>query len=137
MVESLASYAIESVFVAGATDPDTLSDLCTQAGLRHVFVDLPSRRAPSVVSNNRGGAAELTAKLLSEMPPGGELYFLGGVAGDQATADRVRGFRETLAAAGRPPRDDQIITCGYAPAAPHAKSRRYWTGLAARLPGCS
>lgn len=115
IVETLASYSIESLFVAGATDPDALSDLCTQAGLRHVFVDLPSRRAPSVVSNNRGGAAELTAKLLSEMPPGGELYFLGGVPGDHATAGRVTGFRETLAAAGRPARDDQVITCGYAP----------------------
>jgi LacI family fructose operon transcriptional repressor len=115
IVETLASYAIETLFVAGATDPDALSDLCTQAGLRHVFVDLPSRRAPSVVSDNRGGAAELTAKLLSEMPPGGRLFFLGGVAGDHATAGRVAGFRETLAAAGLPAADDQVITCGYAP----------------------
>jgi LacI family fructose operon transcriptional repressor len=67
------------------------------------------------VSNNRGGAAELTAKLLSEMPPQGDLFFLGGVAGDNATANRVAGFRETLAAAGRPAGEAQILTCGYAP----------------------
>jgi LacI family fructose operon transcriptional repressor len=115
IVESLAAYAIESLFVAGATDPDALSDLCRAASLRHVFVDLPSRRAPSVVSNNRRGAAELTARLLSEMRGGGRLYFLGGVADDHATASRVAGFREVLAAAGCPPAEEQIITCGYAP----------------------
>lgn len=120
IVETLASYSIESLFVAGATDPDSISTFCTAAGIRHVFVDLPSHNAPSVVSNNRGGAAELTEKLLAERvaaptPARDRIFFLGGAAADHATARRIEGFRDVLARHGLPPADDQIITTGYAP----------------------
>jgi LacI family fructose operon transcriptional repressor len=120
IVETLASYAVEKVFIAGVTDAEAVASLCRQTGLRHVFVDLPAQSAPSVVSDNRRGAAELTEKLLSEAQGltgqgRGRLFILGGQAADAATTRRIDGFRETLAAHGMPPAPDQIIATGYAP----------------------
>ena len=39
IVETLISYAVDFLFIAGATDPDTVSRMCKAADLRHVFVD--------------------------------------------------------------------------------------------------
>jgi LacI family transcriptional regulator, fructose operon transcriptional repressor len=120
IVETLAAYAVDFVFVAGATDPDAIDSFCTASGLRHVFVDLPSNSGPSVISDNLRGARELTNKLLSEMPAIddpviGKPYFLGGVATDYATSRRIEGFRAVLESRGYAVSQDQIIPCGYAP----------------------
>jgi LacI family fructose operon transcriptional repressor len=120
IVETLASYAVEHLFIAGATDAEAVAALCRANGLRHVFVDLPAQSGPSVVSDNRAGAAELTEKLVSEAKGltgegSGRLFFLGGRAADAATARRIDGFREVLARHGRPPEPDQIVANGYAP----------------------
>jgi LacI family transcriptional regulator, fructose operon transcriptional repressor len=120
VVGTLISYAVEYLFVAGATDPAAIHDQCRTAGLRHVFVDLPGIGAPSVTSDNHAGAAALTQAMLADRPrlddsPRGRIHFLGGIAEDHATRARIAGFRATMAAAGRPAHEDQIIPCGYAP----------------------
>ena len=48
IVQTLISYAVEYIFVAGATDPGAITDLCAAANMRHVFVDRavsPARRS--------------------------------------------------------------------------------------------
>ncbi len=120
IVETLASYAMDYIFVAGATNPDAISAACRAAGMRHVFVDLPGRNAPSVVTNNRRGSEKLTEKLLEEMPSVGaaardKVFFLGGDGADYASAHRIEAFRTVMTRRGMPPAPDQIITCGYAP----------------------
>ena len=120
IVETLISYAVDFLFIAGATDPDTVSRMCKAADLRHIFVDLPGRGAPSVVSDNHKGAADLTRRLLADRPVSGaspreRLYLIGGDAGDYATARRIEAFRDVLAEAGMTPDPAQVIACGYAP----------------------
>jgi LacI family fructose operon transcriptional repressor len=120
IVQTLLSYAVEYIFIAGATDPAAISELCAAANTRHVFVDLPGPGAPSVISDNYLGARMLTQTLLSGMhrsgaPTRDRLYFIGGVAGDHATSRRIEGFRDVLREAGLAPSADQIIACGYPP----------------------
>jgi LacI family transcriptional regulator, fructose operon transcriptional repressor len=120
IVETLISYAVDSLIIAGATDADSLGDMCTAANLPHAFVDLPGRNAPSVVTDNFRGASVLSRKILGEMPEGetparARPYFLGGSVSDYATARRVDGFRATVLETGAALADDQIIQCGYIP----------------------
>lgn len=119
-VETLISYAVEWLFIAGSTDPEPLGQVCRANGMRHVYVDLPGRSGPSVVSDNHRGAVDLTRALLVDMPAvddplRGRPYFLGGIASDFATARRMDGFRETVASRFGPIEPDQLITCGYSP----------------------
>ena len=120
VVETLISYAVDSLFIAGATDPDALGELCAAARLPHVFIDLPGKHAPSVVTNNRHGAELLARKIFTQML-GGESsrpatpYFFGGLAGDYATTLRIEAFRSVAAEFGLPIAEDQILQCGYAP----------------------
>lgn len=120
VVEKLISYAVDLLFIAGATDPEGVSAMCRAAKLRHIFVDLPGHGAPSVVSDNYKGAAALTRRLLADRPetgsiPRDRLYFVGGDATDYASALRIKAFRDVLTEAGLPPQPDQILACGYAP----------------------
>jgi len=136
IVETLISYAVDFLFIAGATDPDAVSAMCRAADLRHVFVDLPGRGAPSVVSDNYKGAADLTRRLLADRPISGDtardrLYLIGGDQTDYASARRIQAFRDVLAAAGSPPLPGQIIACGYAP----RSAMREIAGLCDRLEG--
>lgn len=120
IVETLISYAVDYIFVAGATDPASVTELCAAAGLRHIFIDLPGPGAPSVISDNYQGAQVLTQTLRAGQRPIGEpardrIYFIGGDTADHATARRIEGFRDVLAAGGAPAGPDQIIACGYSP----------------------
>ena len=120
IVETLISYAVDSLIIAGATEPDSLGALCASANLPHVYVDLPGGDAPSVVTNNFHGAQMLSRKILGEMPKGptaarDKPYFLGGLATSYATARRIEAFRDAVLETGRPLEEDQIILCGYAP----------------------
>ncbi len=120
IVETLISYAVDYLFIAGATDPDTLSNMCRAANLRHIFVDLPGRGAPSVVSDNYKGATDLTRRLLADRPisgatPRDRIYFIGGDPTDYASAHRIEAFRDVLIEAGSPLLPGQVIACGYAP----------------------
>eukprot|EP01037_Dinobryon_pediforme_P011892 gene11892-11984_t len=120
IVETLLSYAIDSLFIAGATDPDSLGKLCAAANLPHIFIDLPGKDAPSVVTNNFHGAELLSRKIISELRVDGDIerskpYFLGGSLSDYATARRAAAFCEVIAESGGTVGEDQIIQCGYAP----------------------
>ncbi len=133
-VERLISHAVDSLVIAGAAAPAAVGAACRAAGVAHVYVDLPGRDAPSVVSDNRDGARRLTRALLDRMPAGMEgprarPYFVGGLAEDHATAGRIRGFREALAEAGVPAGDDQVIASGYAPSRAAAELAALWGRL--------
>jgi LacI family transcriptional regulator, fructose operon transcriptional repressor len=134
-VETLIAYAIDSLFIAGATDPAAVGDLCRAADLPHVYVDLPGRDAPSVVSNNYHGAEILTRTILAEMPHQPDPvrarpYFLGGDATDHASSRRIDAFRSVAGEQG-PVSPDQIVANGYAP----ALARREVAALCDRLGG--
>lgn len=120
LVETLIAYAADFLFIAGASDPEAITQLCNAARLRHIFVDLPGPGAPSVISDNYAGSVDLTRTLLAGMPPPGSEarslpYFIGGVLSDHATARRIEGFRDVVTAQCGPLLPEQIIPCGYAP----------------------
>lgn len=119
-VETLIAYAVDYLFIAGATDPDALSDICQAAKLPHIYIDLPGKDSPSVVTNNYHGAEVLTRKILELMPDVADPrrakpYFIGGLTSDYASARRIEGFRDTVLELRGSLDEDQIITCGYAP----------------------
>lgn len=135
-VETLISYAIDSLVIAGATDPAAVGDLCRAAGVRHVYLDLPGTDAPSVVTDNHAGAADLTRAILAGMQRDiggarGRPYLVGGVPGDHASARRIGAFREVVAAECGSVEDDQVIACGYAP----LRARQETEALYRRLGG--
>jgi LacI family transcriptional regulator, fructose operon transcriptional repressor len=119
-VETLISYNVESIIITGATDPDALSRVCSNAGISHINVDLPGTLAPSVISDNYWGASELTKQLIGKRKeawqgPRGQLYFLGGIANDHATKSRIHGFTDVHAAMLRPVDPGQIHASSYDP----------------------
>ena len=134
-VETLIAYAIDSLFIAGATDPVAVGDLCRAADLPHVYVDLPGQDAPSVVSDNFHGAEILTRRMLEEMPVQDDPvrarpYFIGGTPNDHASARRIDAFRSVVAEQGEVS-PEQIVANGYAPALARAEV----AGLLDRLGG--
>jgi len=135
-VETLASYAVDSLFIAGASNPDAISEICSAAGIPHIFIDLPGKSAPSVVSDNYLGAEMLCQKILDTMPENSNPirnrpYFIGGKAEDYATSRRIEAFRNTVKAKTGSVDDSQIIACGYAP----GQSFREITALVDHLGG--
>ncbi len=119
-LETLVSYQVDFMLIAGASDPAAISRLCDAARKPHVFVDLPGRGRQSVITDNHLGAVRLTDAILDGMPAPdgtrrGRLYLLGGDARDYATKRRVEGFREAVEARHGICEDDQIIICGYTP----------------------
>jgi LacI family fructose operon transcriptional repressor len=135
-VETLISYAIDSLFIVGATDPDALSDMCSAVNLKHVNVDLPGAKAPSVISNNYSGGRKLTREILTSMPRSndplrGRPYFIGGATWDFATAERIRAFRDVVAEERGEAADDLIFAGSYDPDASAADL----AGLCQRIGG--
>jgi len=119
-VGTLISYSIESLVIAGVSDPTAVGDLCRLAGVRHVYLDLPGPDAPSVVSDNYAGSASLTRAILFSRQGHFEglrarPYLIGGVVGDHASARRIRAFRDVVTEVCGAIDDDQVIACGYAP----------------------
>lgn len=116
---AMLSYQVDCLIATGATDPDRIVDLCSAAGVRTVNLDLPGTRAPSVISDNFGGALELTRRVLDncerEFGEKSPLLFVGGRATDHNTFERVRGFRAAHEGSGIKVDEALILTCGYAP----------------------
>ncbi len=116
---AMLSYQVDCLIATGATDPDRIVELCSAAGVRTVNLDLPGSRAPSVISDNFGGALELTRRVLTncerEFGVKSPLLFVGGRGTDHNTSERVRGFRAAHAEAGIRVDEDLVLTCGYAP----------------------
>ena len=130
VTETLLAQQVEFLFIAGVRNPEPLNELCQAAGVRCVNIDLPGSGAPSVVSDNRGGARRLTEVVLEKLVARGadatDLFFFGGVADDDATRTRVLGFNEALAAQGVVPGPNMIDCCGYQPRnAAQSLARKY------------
>ncbi|MCE6951325.1 LacI family DNA-binding transcriptional regulator [Cereibacter sphaeroides] len=109
----MVSYQVECLIATGATDPDRISDFCASAGVTSINLDLPGSRAPSVVSDNFGGARDLTHLLLDRLPSQ-PLLFIGGRPSDHNTAERIRGFRAAHADRDISLPAEAILACGYA-----------------------
>ena len=119
-VRTLISYRVESLIVAGATDPDAISDVCHSHDVVHVNVDLPGRKAMSVISDNFWGAQQLTLALIARSRPlrsatRNRPYFLGGLASDDATLRRIEGFTDAVRSKLGQFDDGQVDACGYEP----------------------
>ncbi len=117
-VDTLISYRIEHLVVAGATDPDSVSNLCRNHGVAHVNVDLPGTRTTSVISDNYWGAQQLTQALIDRSKPvrairRNKAHFVGGISTDYATRRRIDGFAEVVRARSGRLDPEQIDACGY------------------------
>jgi len=89
-VRTLISYRVEALVIVGATDPDPLSDVCRGHGVAHVNVDLPGKRAMSVVSDNFWGAQQLTEGLIERSKPARAAARRAARAGARAPPRRGR-----------------------------------------------
>ncbi|MFV0493390.1 MAG: substrate-binding domain-containing protein [Pseudorhodobacter sp.] len=116
---SMIAQDVEFLVLAGIDSPSEINRMCRQAGVRCVNVDLPGDEAFSVVTDNEGGARQLTSRLLANLPQEAPVMFLGGRAGEYATDLRIRGFLAAHEEAGRDTRNIQITCCGYSPLAAH------------------
>ena len=122
--------------MAGATDPDSLSDICKRAGIKHVNVDLPGTKALSVISDNFNGAKELAeniAKNVNSKSIAKEVHFIGGIASDHNTLRRVEGFRDAMQGAKIKASEANIHATGYDSALAEAAIRSLYLDLG-RLP---
>ncbi|MDE3174590.1 MAG: LacI family DNA-binding transcriptional regulator [Pseudomonadota bacterium] len=119
VVRTLLAQRVEFLFIAGVAAPGTLNRMCEEAAIPCVNVDLPGKGAPSVVSDNKAGAFLVTQKLIEKVRALGgsleDMLFLGGVAGEYATDNRVAGFLDALRQAGVQPSADMVSCCGYRP----------------------
>lgn len=119
IVETLISYSIDELFIAGATDPDGVHEICAKAGLRHVNIDLPGTKAPSVISDNFEGARMLTRAIIERAQEEGPLdpdeVFLFGGRDDHASRERIRGFRDIKNALLKSDNEACIQPTGYSP----------------------
>lgn len=117
-VNTLISYRIEYLVVAGATDPDSLTRACRNHGVAHVNVDLPGTTATSVISDNYWGAQQLTHALLDRSKAvrsakRNKAYFVGGLASDYATRRRIEGFSDVIRSRSGRLDPTQVDACGY------------------------
>lgn len=119
VTETLLAQQVEFLFIAGVNDPSPLNDMCTAAGIRCVNVDLPGPKAPSVVSDNRGSAMEVTELLIGKLRAAGlpidDWFFFGGVRDDNSTRERIEGFNAALAKHGVALAQEVFRCEGYAP----------------------
>jgi LacI family transcriptional regulator, fructose operon transcriptional repressor len=119
VVGTLLAQRVEFLFIVGVANPATVNRMCEDASVPCVNVDLPGNGAPSVVSDNRAGAFMVTQKLIEKARAAGgsvdDMLFLGGVAGEYATDNRVAGFVDAVRRAGAEPREDMVSCCGYRP----------------------
>ncbi|MGK9202785.1 LacI family DNA-binding transcriptional regulator [Sinorhizobium meliloti] len=116
--ETLISYSIDELFICGATDPDGVHEVCEAAGLKHINIDLPGTKVPSVISDNFEGGRLLTEAIIRHFPAErplepDELYLFGG-RDDHATRERIRGFRAVKEELLGADPDECIWPTGYA-----------------------
>ncbi|OJG00062.1 LacI family DNA-binding transcriptional regulator [Pararhizobium antarcticum] len=119
-VETLISYSIDELFVAGATDPDGVHAVCEAAGLKHINLDLPGTKTHSVISDNYEGGRLLTEAIIrhcqGDRPLEPEELYLFGGRNDHASRERIRGFREVKREIFGVDPDECIQPTGYSPA---------------------
>ncbi|MHA6686854.1 LacI family DNA-binding transcriptional regulator [Mesorhizobium sp. A556] len=117
--KEMISHQVSCLIATGATDPDRITELCANSGVRSLNLDLPGSLAPSVISDNRGGARALARRILqasqAERAPGEPLLYIGGRLSDHNTAERIQGFREAHSEFGVAVREEWILAGGYSP----------------------
>ncbi len=119
--QDLMAYSIDALVIAGASDPEHISEVCRASALPHVFIDQPYRGAPSVITDNADGARRLTESIIASLRPGrrtperDRIYLVGGDARLHASSRRISGFRAAIEAEFGICHPDQIIACGYDP----------------------
>jgi len=138
-VESLIAYSIDSLFIAGATDPDGVHKVCARAGLPHVNIDLPGEEACSVISDNRQGARALTSAIIRHAQQAGplspsDIYMFGG-RNDHASRERILGFHSVKAEIFGAHAGDDIESTGYSPSMTALAFERFYQRHG-RLPRC-
>lgn len=113
----LVSYRAECLIATGATDPDRISDFCTASGIQSINLDLPGKKAPSVISDNRAGAYDMTDLILdrceNDLGWTGALRFVGGRLADHNTAARLEGFLSAHRDRGIEVPDHNVMAAGY------------------------
>ncbi|MDO1583504.1 LacI family DNA-binding transcriptional regulator [Rhizobium oryzicola] len=139
VVESLVAYSIDSLFIAGATDPDGVHRVCARAGVPHVNIDLPGALASSVISDNRQGARALTAAIIRHALQTGPLnpddvYLFGG-RDDHASRERIIGFHSAKAEIIGSSIANDTESTGYSPGMTALAFERFYDRHG-RLPRC-
>lgn len=113
----LISYQAECLIATGATNPDRISDFCAASGVQSINLDLPGSKAPSIISDNRAGAFDLTSLILDrcehDLNWTGPLRFLGGRLADHNTAARLEGFLAAHHGRGIKVPDSHVMAAGY------------------------
>lgn len=139
VVESLVAYSIDSLFIAGATDPDGVHNVCARAGIPHVNIDLPGKLASSVISENRQGARALTAAIIRHAQQTGPLspddvYMFGG-RDDHASRERIIGFHAAKTEVFGTTKGKDTESTGYSPSMTALAFERFYDRHG-RLPRC-
>jgi DNA-binding LacI/PurR family transcriptional regulator len=116
----MLAYQVDYIVCAGATAPDRIARLCEARGVGKINLDLPGSMAPSVISDNYGGAFKLTDLMLDRleaMAPTArrDVLFIGGRSSDHNTRERVRAFTDAHARRSDDPGLRHISACGYSP----------------------
>jgi len=96
LVQRLISYAIDGLLIVGSTNPDALHEICENAGVPHINIDLPGNKTASVISDNYQGAYLLTQAIIKQAQYtapvlANEVYLFGG-HDDHASQERIHGF---------------------------------------------
>jgi LacI family fructose operon transcriptional repressor len=129
VAKTLLDQRVEFMFIVGVPQATELDRMCELARVPCVNVDLPGAGAPSVVSDNKNGALQLTQRLIGELRMRGgspeDFFFLGGIAGEYATDNRVAGFFEALRQEGVTPSEDMLACCGYHPSNAREALKQY------------
>jgi LacI family transcriptional regulator, fructose operon transcriptional repressor len=129
VAKTLLDQRVEFMFIVGVPQATELDRMCDLARVPCVNIDLPGNGAPSVVSDNKNGALHLTQRLIGELRMRGgspkDFFFLGGIAGEYATDNRIAGFFEALRQEGVTPGEHMLACCGYRPSNARAALKRY------------
>ncbi|MBC2886351.1 substrate-binding domain-containing protein [Ochrobactrum sp. CM-21-5] len=116
--ETLISYAIDELFICGATDPDSLHELCEKAALPHVNIDLPGSRGPSVTTDNFAGGVMLTKAIIDYFGDGqlqAEDLCLFGGRNDESSRERIRAFHHVKQTELGSDPEGCVFRTGYSP----------------------
>lgn len=130
VVQTLLAQQVEFLFITGVRDPQQLNHYCAEASVPCVNLDLPGKGAPSVTSDNKAGARQLTEALIAKIIASGgaleDFLCLGGIAGEYATENRAAGFIEALEQKGVTNAKEMLLLCGHSPAGNSAAMAAYY-----------
>ncbi len=106
LVLAFCARRVDGLVVVPAGDDHRYLAPEIEAGVATVFVDRPARRldADVVLTDNAGGVREGVAHLIAHGHR--RIGFIGDLPGIHTAGERLRGYREAMAAAGLPVRPD-------------------------------